>query len=257
MRRIRRIESGFGKAMLGLGAYLVVALIATIIVGVLNSNILWGEANQYARVPIPGKQVVQLPSGDVQVNVAVALPGRGNQTPELLIPKLSLAVIPTKGEAEPTVTNDVGSSTNADDNEVDTQRRVWKVHVPEAGPYLAVVKGNFTGYGVNAQIWFGKEPAPLSGGEIPLAGAIIAALFFAIAFLDSLFRRRRKPVDGDGEGEEVDDAAGPHGVGFATSKAIDRSQELERLRATGAISDEAFAAERAKVEADLKRETAR
>jgi hypothetical protein len=251
VRRVRQIESGFGRALLGLGAFLLVALFATIAVGVLNSNLLWGEANQYARVPIPGKQIVQLPSGDVQVNVAAALPGRGNETPEMPLPKLSLAVIPTvKGAAEPTVENDLGSSTNASDKEVDTQRRVWKVHLPEAGRYLAVVRGDFTGYGVNAQIWFGNEPAPLHGGEIPLAGAIIAAIIFAVGFVVTRIRRGRKPPE---EGGEVAPTAGH--VGGANARALERVAELERQRSSGAIDDAAFESERRRIEADLRDET--
>ncbi len=250
MRRIRQIESGFGKALLGVGAFLLVALLATVALGFLNSNILWGEANQYARVPIPGRQVVELPAGDVQVNVAAALPGRGNETPELLIPKLSLAVIPTrKGEAEPTIENDLGSSTNAEDKEVDTQRRVWRVHVPEAGRYLAVVHGDFTGYGVNAQIWFGKEPAPLHGGEIPLAGAIIALIVFAVGFLVTWIRRARKPE----EGAEVAPTSGH--IGGATARALERVAELERQRSSGAIDDATFESERRQIEADLRDDT--
>ncbi len=192
-----------GKVAGGVGIFLLAALIGTIIVGVANSNLFWGEANQYGRVPIPGKKVLQLPSGDVQVNVAAALPGRGNQTPEMPLPKLTLAVIPTEGESEPTVSNDLGYSTNANDEYVDTQRRVWKVHLPESGAYLAIVKGDFTGYGVNAQVWFGSEPAPIHGGMIPLLGAIIGAVACAVWFLIAYLRRARKRGDEDSESEPV------------------------------------------------------
>ena len=192
-----------GKVLGGIGIFLLAALIGTIIVGVANSNIFWGEPNQYGRVPIPGKKVLQLPSGDVQVNVAAALPGRGNATPEMPLPKLTLAVIPTERESEPTVTGDLGSSSNADDEYVDTQRRVWKVHLPESGAYLAIVKGDFTGYGVNAQVWFGSEPAPIHGGMIPLLGAIIGAVACAVWFLIAYLRRARKGGGEDSESEPV------------------------------------------------------
>lgn len=191
MTRIKNVESGLGKVLLGIGAYLLVALLATMVVGIANSNLFWGEANQYGRVPIPGKRVLQLPSGDVQVDVAAALPGRGNQTPDMPLPTLTIAVIPTKGEAEPTITDDPGSSSNADDEYVDTKRRVWNVHLSESGPYLAVLKGDFNGYGVNAQAWFGSEPAPIHGGMIPLLGAIIGAVVFAIGLLVYYVSARR------------------------------------------------------------------
>lgn len=200
MSRFRNVESGFGKVLLGIGAYLLVALVATIVVGIANSNIFWGEANQYGRLPIPGKRVLHLPSGDVLVNVAAALPGRGNETPDMPLPKLTLAVIPTEGESEPTVSSDLGYSTNADDEYVDTKRRVWKVHLPEGGNYLALVKGDFTGYGVNAQAWFGSEPAPVHGGMIPLLGALIALVIFPLILLFQYLRRRRRdPLDGESQ----------------------------------------------------------
>jgi hypothetical protein len=192
MSRIRNVESGLGKVLLGIGAYFLVALVATMVVGIANSNIFWGEANQYGRVPIPGKRVLHLPSGDVLVNVAAALPGRGNETPDMPLPKLTLAVIPTGGESEPTVSNDLGYSTNADDEYVDTKRQVWKVHLPESGDYLALIKGDFTGYGVNAQAWFGSEPAPVHGGMIPLLGALIALVIFPLILLFNYLRRRRR-----------------------------------------------------------------
>jgi hypothetical protein len=197
MSSSERPQLTIGRVLAGIGIFLVAALIGTIIVGVANSNIFWGEANQYGRVPIPGKKVLQLPSGEVLVNVAAALPGRGNETPDMPLPKLTLALVPTEGEAEPTVTGDLGYSTNANDEYVDTKRRVWKVDLPESGPYLAIVKGDFTGYGVNAQAWFGGEPAPIHGGMIPLLGAALGALGCAVWFGIASFRRARK-----GGGEE-------------------------------------------------------
>jgi hypothetical protein len=267
MRRLRQIESGTGKALLGIGAFLLVALLATIVVGVANSNLFWGEADQYGNVPIPGKAVLKLPSGDVQANVAAALPGRGNQTPEMSLPDLTLAVIPAAHESgEPEVSEDLGGSTNANGGGVDTQRRVWKVHLPEAGRYLVVVKGDFSGYGVNAQVRLGREPAPIHGAMVPLVGALIAAVLFAAAFLVRLFRRSRVASAaaavgergvGLGEGapavDEAANAAGGHRLGGARERAIARAQELESLRDSGSITDAVYNSERAKIEADLHR----
>jgi hypothetical protein len=254
VRRIRQIESGFGRALLAVGAFLLATLLVGIVLGLLNSNLIWGEANQYGRVPIPGKKVVHLPSGEVQVNVAAALPGRGNQTPELLLPPLTLTMSALHpGEEAPTVAEDLGSSTNANDNEVDTQRRTWKLEVPAAGSYLAKVSGDFTGYGVNAQIWFGREPAPLNGWMIWVVAALIVVVLGAIWVAVAWLARRRSKRRSEPPDERAD-AAGPHGAGAATARAIERSSELERLRDSGAISAASFEAERAKIEAELKRE---
>jgi hypothetical protein len=190
VKRLRGIESGTGRVLAVVGIYLLFAILGTIIVGVANSNIFWGEADQYGGVRIPGKAVLDLPSGDVDVNVAAALPGRGNETPEMPLPKLTLAVLPAAGEGETTVESALGSAKNANGG-VDTQRRVWKVHLPESGRYLVIVKGDFTGYGVNAQLRFGREPAPIHGGMIPLVGALLGAVIMAIWWGVLRYRRRR------------------------------------------------------------------
>jgi hypothetical protein len=194
MRRIREIESGFGRVLSYLGGFLLISVFVMIPLIFLNSNLVWGEGNQYGRVPIPGHQVVHLPAGSVEVSVAAALPGRGNETPELLLPSLTLTMKAKGGQEAPTVEEDIGSSVNANDNEVDTQRTVWKLHVPEAGNYLAVLKGDFTGYGVNAQAWFGREPNPLHGWQVFLAAMAIAALGIPLFFgAQALWRRRKGP----------------------------------------------------------------
>lgn len=201
MRRIRQIESGFGRALSYLGGFLLLSVFVFIPLVFLNSNLVWGEANQYGRVPIPGKKIVHLPAGDVQVNVAAALPGRGNETPELLLPTLTLSISALHGEESPTVSEDIGSSTNANDDEVDTQRRVWKLEVPAAGNYLATVRGNFTGYGVNAQVWFGREPNPLHGWQVFLFAMLLVAVGAPIWFgVQALWRRRRGGSTDDGDG---------------------------------------------------------
>jgi hypothetical protein len=192
MRRLRKIEHPIVRALSYVGAFLLISVFVAIPLIFLNSNLVWGEANQYGRVPIPGHKVIHLPSGAVEVSVAAALPGRGNETPELLLPTLNLTMKARGGQEAPTVEEDIGTSVNADDSEVDTQRTVWKLHVPEEGNYLAVLKGDFTGYGVNAQAWFGREPNPLHGWQVFLFAMLVTAigtpLFYGVM---ALWRRRR------------------------------------------------------------------
>ncbi|HEX4305102.1 MAG TPA: hypothetical protein VHZ54_03620 [Solirubrobacterales bacterium] len=192
MRRIREIESGSLRALSYLGAFLLVSTFVAIPLIFLNSNLLWGEANQYGRVPIPGHKVIHLPAGEIEVTVAAALPGRGNETPELLLPPLTLTMKARGGQEAPTVAEDIGSSVNANDSEVDTQRTAWKLQVPEEGDYLAVLKGDFTGYGVNAQAWFGREPNPLHGWQVILAAMAITLLGYAVWLLFGALRKRRR-----------------------------------------------------------------
>jgi hypothetical protein len=207
MRRLRKIESPIVRALSYVAGFLLVSLFVMIPLIFLNSNLVWGEANQYGRVPIPGHKVVHLPSGSVEVSVAAALPGRGNETPELLLPPLTLTMKARGGQEAPTVEEDIGSSVNANDSEVDTQRTAWKLQVPEDGDYLAVLKGDFTGYGVNAQAWFGREPNPLHGWQVFLFAMLVTAvgapLWFGIKALWRKWRRRNGPdkteLDADGE----------------------------------------------------------
>ncbi len=189
MRRISQIESGFGRALSYLGAFLVCTVFVALPLIFLNSNLIWGEGNQYGRVPIPGHKVLHLPAGKVEVNVAAALPGRGNETPELLLPTLTLTMKAHHGEA-PTVSEDIGESVNADDSEVDTQRQVWELDVPQEGEYLAVLQGDFTGYGVNAQAWFGREPNPLHGWQVFLVAMGIVLVGYLVWGLFQLFKKR-------------------------------------------------------------------
>jgi hypothetical protein len=89
--------------------------------------------------------VLNLPAGSVRVSVAIALPSRGNATPDLPFPSdLALTLTPldtTTGQ--PTVTRIDATSSNADDNWINTQRRAWMVHVPHDGSYRVTAQGSF------------------------------------------------------------------------------------------------------------------
>ncbi len=192
MRRLREIDSAFLRVLSYLGAFLVISVFVFIPLIFLNSNLVWGEANQYGRVPIPGHKVLHLPAGGVEVSVAAALPGRGNETPELLLPPLTLTMKARGSQEAPTVEEDLGSSVNANDKEVDTQRTAWKLEVPEEGDYLAVLKGDFTGYGVNAQAWFGREPNPLHGWQVFLFAMLVTAVGTPLFLGAQALWRRKK-----------------------------------------------------------------
>jgi hypothetical protein len=183
-------KSRLGRAALYLLLFGVAWLIVMVPVGILgSSNIVWGEDNQDGRVDVPGTAVLNLPSGSVQVSAAIEIPGAGNETADLPIPdNLSLSVGSATGGAPATVTPDLaGSSSNASDDGVNTQRRVFKVDVPSAGDYRVVTHGDFLGIGDNAQLWFGHGP-PIPGTYVPwvalvlllLVGVVYAGLMPAI-----------------------------------------------------------------------------
>jgi hypothetical protein len=232
-RPIRRIESGFLRTLAYIGGFLLATLVVSIVIGVANSNIFWGEANQIARIPIPGRQKVELPAGETQATVAVALPGRGNETPELLIPPLELSVTPYGEAGKAEIREELGGSVNANDKYDDTQRAVWKIEAPSAGTYLVSIKGDMTGYGVNAQLWLGHEPAWVHGWKIWLYAAIIVLLGAAIfAGVQSLRRRRRGGPGGPGNGSgNLEISGGTPPPGYDPSDGSRADPEGDRLRA--------------------------
>jgi hypothetical protein len=197
----RRLESTAGRAAGYFGAFVLITFISGIVIGVANSNIFWGEDNQYGRVDIPGHKVIHLPSGRTQVTVAAALPGRGNETPDLRLPRsVSLTVDPVGSDADVNIRESLGSSVNANDNYDDTQRRVWYVTVSEAGDYKVTAGGDFTGYGVNAQLWLGYEPGLVTGWHIWIVAPVVAGIGEAgFAGLGALRRRRRQGSTLQGE----------------------------------------------------------
>ena len=105
------------------------------------------------------------------------------------------------------ISESLGISQNADDSYDDTQRRVWYVHVPEAGDYRVTAGGNFTGYGVNAELWLGREPAPVSGWNIWLLALGVAAVGEAAFVGFGIWRRRRKGDGTSGYQESSDQGA--------------------------------------------------
>jgi hypothetical protein len=217
VRIFRRVESGVGRALLALVAFLLATLVVGTVIGIANSNIFWGEDDQYGRVEVPGHAVLRLPSGSVQISAAAALPGRGNQTPEFLVPDIGLSVVPVGGGAPAEVRRDAGHSRNADDDEVDTQRRIGYLDVPRAGSYRVVTTGDFNGYGIDGQLWFGHEPGLITGIAIWLVAAGVVLLLAGIAIGISILRSRRSGEGGSG------------GAVWATlddSVAADRSRSL-------------------------------
>jgi hypothetical protein len=188
---LRRIESRVGLAILYVGIFLVLTLLVAVVIGVINSNLFWGEANQYARIDIPGAKTVHLPEGTTEGTVAVALPGRGNETPELLLPRLDLWVTPLGGAGKAELHEDLRPSVNANDKYDDTSRVVWKIHSPSGGDYRVRVAGDMTGYGVNSQLWLGYQPGWVHGTTIWFLAAAIVALGAVLFFVISRWRRRR------------------------------------------------------------------
>jgi hypothetical protein len=281
---ISRIESTAKRAAARAGVFLLATFVVGIIVGILTaSNLVWGEDNQYGFVKLPGKKVLHLPARDIDVSLAVHILGKGNETVDVPIPsRLALSVVPTGDSPRVDVTRDLGASTNANADGVNSQRRVWRIHVPADGDYRVTARGRYPGGGVNAQLWFGHGP-PLSGGWPYAVAALLVAAGWGI---QTLVRSRRRVEPGlPPKAQPAGHGAGPAGSfaeeaadfseraaafrkqaeGFrASSEAlagtmpaktsgaedsdpVDRLERLAALHHRGDLTDEEFAAEKAKI----------
>lgn len=260
---LRKIGSAIGQVALGA----VVATMAVILpVGLFaSSNLFWGEDNQYGRVPIPGTQVVHIPAGQVTVSVAVALPGRGNGTPTLRLPDVGFSIEAVDGGGpEPKVTEDVGDSQNTNDARVDTQRQVWRMSVAREADYKITTHGDFTGYGVNPEMWFGYTPG-LPGAYVPVVSALIGLCASLLWFGFRLLRRRRTQSASPGMEPWTDphsvksrgehrprmrpEPSRPRAEKAASHRPtrVQQLRELADLHQQGELTDAEYAAEKARL----------
>lgn len=239
---LRRLETGAGKALAFVGGFLLLTFLVSIVIGVANSNLFWGEANQLARIDIPGRQKAHLPSGTTEATVAVALPGRGTQIPDLLLPELSLSVTPFGEAGKAEITEDLGETVNANDSHDDTSRVVWKIKTPSSGDYLVAIRGDMTGYGVNAQLWLGHQPAWIHGTDIWfVAMAIVLAAAFVFYLVHFVEKRHKDRLANESIGESVDTAA-------------QKMAKLQRKHESGGLSDAEFESKRAELEKEFMAE---
>jgi hypothetical protein len=153
-------------------------LVSCVVLGFFDSNVFWGNGDQYGKIDIPGSAVVHLPARSVDASVAALFPGRGNETPNVPIPRdATLQVAPVSGGASVSIERSLGSSENAPGSQQDAMIRVWKVDVPADGDYKVSIDGDFAGLGVNQQLWLGHK-GPLSDAAFLIAGVLLGSVVF-------------------------------------------------------------------------------
>ena len=242
-----------------IGFWLLASFLWCIPVGIFgSSNLVWGEPNQYGRVAVPGTGVVHLPAGDVDGTVAMIIPGRGNETPTIVLPdNLALTVVAVDGSGTTTVTRHVGTSGNAMDNKADSQRQVWKISVPHDGDYRVTTRGDFSGAGVDVAVWFGHGP-PIPGTTVPIIGLVLGSITTLVAWLVRRRRAGRAPRRDDvfewrpaREGSESflndRDQLSDGTSGDPDLDDIRALERLAKLHEWGALTDDEFETEKHKL----------
>jgi hypothetical protein len=155
-----------------LGAALAIAIVVQIVVGLTQRS--WTDAYKFGRVEVPGKTVVHLPAGALDISLRELTAGTVHVPPGLRV-----TVVPLEG-APVRLTRDVGGSFGPSGRTSSVSyRRVFKATIPRAGAYR-VSSGGTTGDGGYA-VEFGHAPAAIGGRIWEYAG--IAALVALVAWL--------------------------------------------------------------------------
>jgi Short C-terminal domain len=137
-------------SLAGAIAMLVISVIGFITTLVLNAFFL-DKYDAYGDVPVPGSGSLHLPAGEVTVSLHTVVIGGLNGG--LPVPPLGITIIPPDGVAQPTVTENIGSTTSVNN---DAHVRVWVVQIPAEGTYNVTTDGQVNGY-VNPRLAFGHN----------------------------------------------------------------------------------------------------
>jgi putative oligomerization/nucleic acid binding protein len=212
---------------------------------VLNTFFL-DKYNAYGEVPIPGSGSLYLPAGEVTVSlhtVVISGPDGGG----LPVPPLGVTITPPDGLAQPTMSENIGSTTTVNN---DAHVRVWVVQVPAAGTYNITTDGQVNGF-IAPRLAFGH-----SSSHGYLVWLFVA--MFVVGLVDSivsgwwLASTRRKAGAAFVQGVspavsvaplEESTAHEPTGEGVR----LERLKTLAALRDSGALTEQEFQTEKQRI----------
>jgi Short C-terminal domain len=163
---------------------MVVAVPGFIVMLVMNAFFL-DDYNAYGEVSIPGTGSVHLPRGEVTISFHTVVVGSPNGG--LPVPPLGITFAPPDGVAQPTVTENFGSTTTVNN---DAHVRVWTAQIPADATYNVTTDGQVNGF-INPRLAFGHSNA-LGFLVWVFVGMFFVGLVGTIAAGMLLSRGRRK-----------------------------------------------------------------
>jgi hypothetical protein len=236
-------------AKVSLSAAIVLMIVAVggfVVTLVLNAFFL-DKYNDYGEIAIPGSGSLYLPAGEVTVSLhAVVIGGADSGLP---VPPLGVTISPADGSAQPTMTENIGSTTTVNN---DAHVRVWVAHIPAPGTYNITTDGQVNGY-IAPRLAFGHSSSYgfvvwwfVALFVVALVGSIVSGWWLA--------RTRRRvaaavvarswepvvavppPVPQAGAYEPTDDGV-----------RLERLKTLAALRDSGALTEDEFQAEKRRI----------
>jgi hypothetical protein len=232
---------------------LVIAVPGFIVTLVLNAFFL-DDYDSYGEVPVPGSASLHLPAGEVTISLHTVIIG-GPNGGGLPVPPLGVTFDPPSGVAQPTVTENFGSTTTVNN---DAHVRVWVAQIPSEGNYNITTDGKVNGY-IDPRLAFGH------GSSIGFlvwvfVGLFVVGLIGSIVASKWLGRVRRNAAPAAGAGTlgyefpvtPIPPIAKPT-VNTVVHEPSGEGVRLERLKTiaalhdSGALTDAEFEAEKRRI----------
>src|ERR1700734_2963402 len=232
---------------------MVIAVPGFIVTLVLNAFFL-DDYDAYGEVPVPGSASLHLPAGEATISLHTVIIG-GPNGGGLPVPPLGVTLDPPSGVAQPTVTENIGSTTTVNN---DAHVRVWVAQIPSEGNYNITTDGKVNGY-IDPRLAFGH------GSSIGFlvwvfVGLFVVGLIGSIVASRWLGRVRRNAAPAAGAGTlgykfpvaPLPPIAKPT-VNTVVHEPSGEGVRLERLKTiaalhdSGALTDAEFEAEKRRI----------
>jgi hypothetical protein len=217
---------------------------------VLNAFFL-DHYDAYGEVPVPGSASLHLPKGEVTISFHTVVIG-GSNGGGLPIPDMGVTFGPSNGVAQPTVTENIGSTTTVNN---DAHVRVWVAQVPADETYNITTDGQVNGF-IDPRLAFGHS-SQLGFLVWVFVGMFVVGLVGSIVASKWLGRVRRKAAVAWAPDYEFPVApprpvitptvtSAPHEPGDEGVR-LERLKMLASLRDSGALTEGEFEAEKRRI----------